>query len=97
MTTDKDNKKWEVDFVTRYSKEGIFMSENATLWVMEYIRALLLRQSDGIKEKVLRMKEHNVCTCDRKICHCGKFPTAKEGDAWNAALDAVEAAMGGVK
>ena len=34
------------------------------------------------------LREDNICTCERRVCHCGRYPTTKENDIWNAALDA---------
>ncbi len=40
-----------------------------------------------IIQKIQQLRQNNICTCDRRICHCGKFPTAKEGDAYNIGLE----------
>lgn len=57
-------------------------AEIIAAWWLSKLDAYL----SGVREKVGKMKENNICTCERKICHCGKFPTAKEADAYNRGL-----------
>lgn len=74
----------------RMSKVCAEIAEREFPLAREWGRASALAEVAALVEG---MKENNVCTCERKVCHCGRFPTGKEGDAWNAALNQVLASL----
>lgn len=59
-------------------------------WPEKIAKAATDARDAKLTEKIEGMLLYpSVCTCDRRVCHCGKFPTANEEKAYNSALSEV--------